>query len=94
MRFSQPDLLAKALHALEDLGERAANQPVERTAEIRFLLAFLANYVEREHLVEFWRAIAVPLTGNPSRDFGRTQTVRNLAGFIRHSVEQASTTRE
>lgn len=89
MRFSEDELVEKALRALAAVGERAEKGGLERTAEIRFLLAFLSNHLpERRHLDELWRELSRADVGNEAQDYGRRQTMRNLVGFITNSIEQ------
>lgn len=37
---------------------------------------------ERRVFVDLWKELAAPLVNNQSRDFGRRQTIENLAGYI------------
>jgi hypothetical protein len=88
MRFSEADLIDRALQAVDALHERARTGPVARTAELRFLLAFLANHVDRGPLDDLWRALGRDAGGGRAAEFGRLQTLANLVGFIRNTIEQ------
>lgn len=60
MRFSQNELKAKALLALEEVNQESRYRPVRRTLVLRFALAYLwaVSRGERDCFDEFWQRIA------------------------------------
>lgn len=74
-RFSEEQLVAKALAAIEAVEERADQGPIEATPELRFVLAFLANHApERWPFDECWRLVtSPPADSTAASGFGRRQ---------------------
>jgi hypothetical protein len=74
-RFTEEQLVAKALVAVEAVEERARHGPVEATPELRFMLAYLANRApERWPFDQMWQlATGQPLDETLAADFGRSQ---------------------
>ena len=59
-RFGMSDLRSRALAAVDEAAEKAAQGPVQRTVALRFALMFLANFAEeRWPFDNYWRAIAL-----------------------------------
>jgi hypothetical protein len=82
------ELRDKALAAVEEAARAALKGPIERTAALRFALAFLANFTEdRSPFDLLWRELAEPLGATEAERVGRRQTLRNLAGFIHRLLE-------
>jgi hypothetical protein len=88
-RFSNADLIAKALVALDDVYSRAREGPIERTAELRFLLTFLAqNAAERwPHDLFYREAIRAP-GHTDAEQFGRRQSLTAGRNGIRVQMER------
>jgi hypothetical protein len=76
-RFTDQQLVAKALAALEAVRERALEAPVEPTAELRFVLAFLAARApERWPFDACWHAATVARPGDTeAAAYGRHQSL-------------------
>lgn len=74
-RFSEEQLIAKALAAVEAVEERAQHGPVAPTPELRFVLAYLANRApERWPFDECWKlATGAALDSTDAAVFGRRQ---------------------
>jgi hypothetical protein len=74
-RFTNDELVDKALAALEEVYLRAKDEPIEPTPALRFLLAFLANEAqERWPFDTFWKEATTPAARNTlSVAFGRRQ---------------------
>jgi hypothetical protein len=88
-RFTQDELVDKALLALKEVAETISARPgpVAPTRALRFTLAFLAQGHDRKPYDMFWKAATEPMRGGEhhhggSIHFGRVQTVNNLGGFI------------
>lgn len=73
-----------ALEAVDEAATEALKGPIVRTKALAACLALIANRDPGDRRVydNFWKEIALPLYGNESRDFGRRQTINNLAGHI------------
>jgi hypothetical protein len=74
-RFTEEQLISKALAAIEAVELRARQGPVEPTPELRFVLAFLANRApERWPFDQCWQLVTgKPLSDTLAADFGRAQ---------------------
>jgi hypothetical protein len=74
-RFSEDQLVAKALAAIEAVEQRAQHGPIEPTPELRFVLAYLANRApERWPFDQVWQlATGRSLDDTLAADFGRSQ---------------------
>lgn len=74
-RFSEDQLIAKALAAVEAVEERAKQGPVEGTPELRFVLAYLANKApERWPFDQCWQIATGEVRDDTlAADFGRHQ---------------------
>jgi hypothetical protein len=60
MRFGMSELTERALAAIDEAAELAAQRPVHRSLALRFALAFLANFADdRWPFDNFWRAISL-----------------------------------
>lgn len=102
-RFSEAQLLTRALAALDEAATQAAERPIAHTKALAFVFAYLsAVAADKEALaelrrldpkayftepkprvfVDLWNELVRPLAGNESVDFGRRQTIDNLAGYI------------
>jgi hypothetical protein len=89
-RFSHDELIDKALAALREAAQQIHNRagPVDRSAALRFALAFLANGHDDRAFVLFWKAATRPLGAHEARHpggsiaFGRLQSLDNALGFI------------
>lgn len=60
-------LRGKALAALDEVADRSATAPVERTLALRFTLAFLSNFANDRAMFDwFWQSLA------DTHDIGRS----------------------
>lgn len=76
-RFSDHALTLKAVAALEEINERGRRQKIEKTPEIRFLLAWLANGAkERWPFDWWWKSL-------DSEDIGRSQNMNAALNGIK-----------
>jgi hypothetical protein len=74
-RFTEEQLIAKALAAVEAVERRARNGALEPTSELRFVLAYLANRApERWPFDQCWQlATGQPVDDTLAAEFGRQQ---------------------
>lgn len=80
-RFSQPQLIDRALAALDEAAATAVEGPIKPDKALTFVFAFLhAELPDKKVLPELWKEMQTPLARNESIDFGRRQTINNLAG--------------
>lgn len=74
-RFTDSELIDKALLALEEVVETADEHPIEPSAALRFALAYLANGAEDRGFFDlFWSAATDKRDGVGAR-IGRQQTL-------------------
>lgn len=90
-RFTDAELVDKALLVLREVVQQVRDRagPVERSAALRFALAFLANEHADRAYVAFWNAatraagtMEGPSHRQSAEHFGRLQTLDNACGFI------------
>lgn len=77
LRFTDDELLAKALAAIEAVEKRARQGPIAQTPELRFVLAYLANRApERWPFDEAWKQATRDIVGGSAASgFGRRQSL-------------------
>jgi len=86
-RFTDSELLTRALAALEDVHDRAREGPVERTEELRFLLAWLGNRArEKWPFDSFWQTATKAPGPEKADQFGRRQTLTAAINGIYHQL--------
>lgn len=84
MRLTDEELRDKALLALEEIAAAAEKAVVPKTAQLRFLLAFLARDAkERWPFDAFWKAAtSPPMDDTYSSTFARQQKLTNAVAGI------------
>lgn len=71
----------KAINALEKLNERGRKQKIDKSPEIAFLLAFLANGAKERYAFDwYWKAL------DGDNDIGRSQNMTAALNGIRLAV--------
>jgi hypothetical protein len=84
LRFGMRELRERALAAVDEATDKAAETPVQRTLALRFALAFLANFAdERWPFDNFWRAVGSP------HDRTRWQNANAARNAIRRAISRS-----
>ncbi|MEA3053508.1 MAG: hypothetical protein QOG72_2411 [Sphingomonadales bacterium] len=84
MRIALDELRDSALAALEEVATAAEAGPVPKSSQLRFLLAFLAQYAEERWPFDaFWKAATNPaISAVDAHLFGRRQSLNAAAAGI------------
>lgn len=83
-RFTQAQIIGKALAAVEEAATEAVTGQVKRTKALAFALAFLANEAgERWPFDSLWREATRPIKHDGGAvSFGRSQSITNAMNGI------------
>lgn len=91
-RFDREALIDRALAALNEAATLAVEAPIEPDKALTFVFAFLhAELPGKAVLPKLWREMQKPLAGNMALDFGRRQTINNLAGHTSYLLGRKPT---